>query len=419
MLSPPVTPAIFLSCTPPASCVCAVSVPAMYGWVKRPRSIVLYGFDAESESKELRLEGMSARLAQQAIDQLDGITFMTRAPSAKFLVSSPSLEQREFWAGDWPSEGARVTPPGVLYEERDPIADEAADPNAADRYSLAVGGRHRAPSHGGALGRGVSEDDDEDVDGWLSEWGGRISAWASAQPDQARLGDCLGALGLHLGARLRGLLGPLLLGGGLASTPPPSSASADCEWMGREGERLNLPEFPKIPTKLESRMGRLMGGAKGGDPGGGVSGGGVSGGGVSGGLWGNTQLLELFPIPRLLPKIQPADGLLSHGLLSQGVRIESEPTADGVGVAGGSVGVRVAGGVAPARSTSHPSASRPSAIGWVLGGTGAFVGAALALGVGTGVLELLRWRRKSSGSSEGRLSVKRYNRRRVRAPHAQ
>ena len=45
----------FLSCTPPASCVCAVSVPAMYGWVKRPRSIVLYGFDAESESKELRL----------------------------------------------------------------------------------------------------------------------------------------------------------------------------------------------------------------------------------------------------------------------------------------------------------------------------------------------------------------------------
>ena len=179
--------------------------------------------------------------------------------------------------------------------------------------------------------------------------------------------------------------------------------------MGREGERLNLPEFPKIPTKLESRMGRLMGGAKGGDPGGGVS-----GGGVSGGLWGNTQLLELFPIPRLLPKIQPADGLLS-----QGVRIESEPTADGVGVAGGSVGVRVAGGVAPARSTSHPSASRPSAIGWVLGGTGAFVGAALALGVGTGVLELLRWRRKSSGSSEGRLSVKRYNRRRVRAPHAQ
>ena len=204
MLSPPVTPAIFLSCTPPASCVCAVSVPAMYGWVKRPRSIVLYGFDAESESKELRLEGMSARLAQQAIDQLDGITFMTRAPSAKFLVSSPSLEQREFWAGDWPSEGARVTPPGVLYEERDPIADEAADPNAADRYSLAVGGRHRAPSHGGALGRGVSEDDDEDVDGWLSEWGGRISAWASAQPDQARLGDCLGALGLHLGARLRG-----------------------------------------------------------------------------------------------------------------------------------------------------------------------------------------------------------------------
>lgn len=76
-------------------------------------------------------------------------------------------------------------------------------------------------------------------------WRERLGCWwlTLSGPTQAGLGSCLGALSLHLGERLEGLLGWL---------PPRArlmfeqraQAEPGCGWLEQELQRLQLPEFP-------------------------------------------------------------------------------------------------------------------------------------------------------------------------------
>lgn len=96
-----------------------LSVPGMRGWVERPASIVLSGWDEMgAERKPQHLEGLAARIAQHEIDHLDGILFPQCVPDQNFLVPQASLEARDGWARDWPSRGSYSTLMGKLCEEK-------------------------------------------------------------------------------------------------------------------------------------------------------------------------------------------------------------------------------------------------------------------------------------------------------------
>lgn len=90
---------------------------------------------------------------------------------------------------------------------------------------------------------------DPAAEAWREEWQRRLEVWWLALPlaDQVSLGSCMGALGLHLGARFEAALRGWfeLLGrqaGSSAGSPPP--AASHCE--GLLGE-TRLPDFPDLP----------------------------------------------------------------------------------------------------------------------------------------------------------------------------
>lgn len=89
---------------------------------------------------------------------------------------------------------------------------------------------------------GVAAQEDEAA--WHEEWRQRLSCWwlALPRPMQADLGHCLGALSLHLTARINALVGK--------SAPHAASTMAGaepgCEWLMASPEELQLPDFPML-----------------------------------------------------------------------------------------------------------------------------------------------------------------------------
>lgn len=94
-----------------------LSVPGMRGWVERPSACTLRGLDENGEQRELRLEGLPARIAQHEFDHLDGVLFPQRTAGAQFLMPQASMGDRDRWAPDWPSPGSRHTPLGQLNDQ--------------------------------------------------------------------------------------------------------------------------------------------------------------------------------------------------------------------------------------------------------------------------------------------------------------
>mmetsp|Transcript_62849 Transcript_62849/g.73498 ORF Transcript_62849/g.73498 Transcript_62849/m.73498 type:complete len:92 (+) Transcript_62849:3-278(+) len=85
----------------------------MRGWVERPNSVRLSGYNERGEYIEKDLHGIPARVAQHEYDHLDGILFLDRALQGTLLPVKAFEENRqELWPDDWPSPGARITKPG-------------------------------------------------------------------------------------------------------------------------------------------------------------------------------------------------------------------------------------------------------------------------------------------------------------------
>ena len=55
-----------------------LSLPGLYGDVRRPERVVLNAYNLQGEELTLNLDGLFARAAQHEVDHLDGILFIDR-----------------------------------------------------------------------------------------------------------------------------------------------------------------------------------------------------------------------------------------------------------------------------------------------------------------------------------------------------
>ena len=144
--------------------------------------------------------------------------------------------------------------------------------------ALASGGGGEMSDCGCSLDGCATRDADE---AWWAQWNSRIDDWWLAFPG-AREGmqSCFSALGIHLASRLDSALRAWRAR--IGEVPPPTrlpsgaAVPEGCEWVGADAahEALQLPEFPDF--------GEL-----------------------------DFELLQVIPIPRLLPDLQLWE---SHGL---------------------------------------------------------------------------------------------------------
>lgn len=75
-----------------------LSLPELYGPVKRPESIHLNAYTLSGEEIEADLSGLAARVVQHETDHLDGVLFIDRLSDTGTLAVNQNLEdfEREF-----------------------------------------------------------------------------------------------------------------------------------------------------------------------------------------------------------------------------------------------------------------------------------------------------------------------------------
>jgi peptide deformylase len=72
-----------------------LSLPGLYGYVKRPDEVVLDAFSLDGQPIHLELNGLFARVAQHETDHLDGRLFIDRLNTTGALSARPILEEFE------------------------------------------------------------------------------------------------------------------------------------------------------------------------------------------------------------------------------------------------------------------------------------------------------------------------------------
>ena len=154
---------------------------------------------------------------------------------------------------------------------------------------------------------------------WFERFHSKLDGWWAllAFGEQQALGNCLGALAIHLGSRFDAAYNAWRALQGKPPKPPPAPravAEPGCEWIG-EGARLSLPELPPFPSDFDAFEAPVL------------------------------------PLPRLLPQWQRSSWLNSLGAREQMVAqtTAGEPQLQwamaGVGAAGGAAAVLVAAGL--------------------------------------------------------------------------
>ena len=63
-----------------------LSVPGVFGYVKRCKKITVKYLDESGKEKKLSAEGLLARIIQHEIDHLDGILFIDKAKNLKKII---------------------------------------------------------------------------------------------------------------------------------------------------------------------------------------------------------------------------------------------------------------------------------------------------------------------------------------------
>lgn len=95
-----------------------LSVPGMRGWVERPESINVAGYDQSGQRQEAELTGFHARLMQHELDHLNGVLYPMRVDDKSLLIPDGAISNQDEWAEGWPTPNARNTPGGVISKER-------------------------------------------------------------------------------------------------------------------------------------------------------------------------------------------------------------------------------------------------------------------------------------------------------------
>lgn len=184
------------------------------------------------------------------------------------------------------------------------------------------------------------------LEDFVVEWRKRIGGWWMLAAPGTNLGDCVGALGMHLSSRLDAFW-RLRRGG--ASAPPPASLqiSSECEWIiSPSAEKPPLPDIPDFPD------GKIP------DP------------------W-EFDVPPLIPMPRLLPPTHILLGGREGGLAADGLTVDGvlEDASTGVGggrstagplAAGASIGAMSAAGLVfvVARMNKRPSSRAATRRQW-------------------------------------------------------
>jgi peptide deformylase len=72
-----------------------LSLPGLYGQVKRPEKITLNAFTLRGEEVKADLSGMFARVVQHEVDHLDGVLFIDKLSPTAQLASKEAIEEFE------------------------------------------------------------------------------------------------------------------------------------------------------------------------------------------------------------------------------------------------------------------------------------------------------------------------------------
>jgi peptide deformylase len=72
-----------------------LSLPGLYGYVKRPEQVVLDAFTLDGKPVHLELDGLFARVVQHETDHLDGRLFIDRLSATGVLSARPILDEFE------------------------------------------------------------------------------------------------------------------------------------------------------------------------------------------------------------------------------------------------------------------------------------------------------------------------------------
>ena len=130
----------------------------------------------------------------------------------------------------------------------DGSAERTSDGDGSTESARICEERRRLSADGSALALSLTEQPPPlDERAWHDEWRQRLGCWwiALPNPTQSQLRSCLGALGVHLGARLEGLMERI------GRAPSPQSAppipELGCEWLQSEDGFSSLPQLPDFP----------------------------------------------------------------------------------------------------------------------------------------------------------------------------
>lgn len=72
-----------------------LSLPGIYGDVKRPERVVVNAFGIDGQEFRQELDGLAARATQHEIDHLDGVLFIDRLPETKLMAIRDQINELE------------------------------------------------------------------------------------------------------------------------------------------------------------------------------------------------------------------------------------------------------------------------------------------------------------------------------------
>ena len=72
-----------------------LSLPELYGPVKRPETIQVTAYTLRGEEIEAKLSGFAARVVQHETDHLDGVLFIDRLSETEAMAAKDSIEEFE------------------------------------------------------------------------------------------------------------------------------------------------------------------------------------------------------------------------------------------------------------------------------------------------------------------------------------
>lgn len=72
-----------------------LSLPGLYGDVRRPEKVTLNAYNLAGKELTLELDGLFARAAQHEIDHLDGVLFIDRLSPTGTIAAKPAVEDFE------------------------------------------------------------------------------------------------------------------------------------------------------------------------------------------------------------------------------------------------------------------------------------------------------------------------------------